>query len=106
MKLKDLVNLILENDNKGLVDVDSWRWQDVDHLITMGFDFADDYSFQLDKPMIKIYKKIEDAENENSKPEEYFYVIENGKSIKRFKSFNDVVDYFDTYEQPNIDKNK
>ena len=106
IKLTELLHSIKQEKEDGLVDVDSWRWPDVDHLINMGFDFGDDYHLNTTKdPKITVYKKKEDTEDENGKKEEYFYVEEDDKKTKRFKSFSDVIDFFDHYEQPELDKN-
>ena len=85
MKLTELLNTIDAEATKGLVNIDDWRWPDVDHLITMGFKFKDDHHLETEKPP--------------------FYIEEPKKKLKRFKTFNDVIDFFDTYQQPEIDKN-
>ena len=102
--LSELLHAIDEENKEGLVNIDDWRWPDVDHLVSMGFDFADDHRLHtLKDPKITIYKKKEkDSKGEES---EYFYVEEAKRAVKRFKNFNEVVDYFDTYSQPELDKN-
>lgn len=118
ISLIELLHSVEEENKSGLINIDSWRWPDVDHLVTMGFDFSDDYHMTTSKePKITIYKKKEKEEtgkenthlkgkNKSDKDNVYFYVEEENKLKKRFKDFNDVIDYFDTYEQPEIDKNK
>ena len=104
ISLKELLHVIDKETNDGLVDINSWRWPDVDHLVSMGFDFADDFRLHTTKePKITIYKKKEkDSTGEKS---EYFYVEEPKRATKRFKTFDDVVSYFDEYEQPELEKN-
>lgn len=105
MKLTELLNTIDAENKEGLVKIDDWRWPDVDHLVTMGFKFQDDHHMQTEKPpKMTIYKK-KSLDEATGKKTAYFYVEEPKKKLKRFKSFNDVIDFFDTYEQPDIDKN-
>ncbi len=47
-------------------------------------------------------KEIDEA---SKKQTSYFYVEEPQRGTKRFKDFNDVIEYFDAYSQPEIDKN-
>ena len=106
IKLTELLNTVDSEKSKGLINVDDWRWPDVDHLVTMGFEFGDDHHLVTGKePHITIYKK-KDTDESTGKTEEYFYVEEENRKPKRFKNFNEVIDYFDTYSQPEIDKNK
>jgi hypothetical protein len=107
MKLIELLHSIDKENKAGLVNVDDWRWPDVEHLISMGFDFVDDYRFRTNRePEIIVYRKKEEEENEDGEKTDFFYVEEKGKKTRRFKTFNDVIDYFDTYSQPELDKNK
>jgi hypothetical protein len=106
MKLTELLNTIDEEAKQGLINIDDWRWPDVDHLCTMGFKFQDDHHLQTEKPpKIIIYKKKE-KDPETGKQTSFFYIEEPKKKLKRFKNFNDVIDFFDTYPQPDLDKNK
>lgn len=102
--LKELIHTIDEESKAGLINVDDWRWPDVDHLVTMGFEFGDDYHMITKKdPKIVIYKKKE--KDDAGKTQSYFFIEEPKRGLKRFKNFNDVIDYFDTYSQPELDKN-
>lgn len=104
-KLKDLLESIDAESKDGLVNIDDWRWPDVDHLKHMGFDFKDDYRMETQKsPKITIYKKKE-KDTESGKIIPFFYIEEPNTHLKRFKTFNDVIDFFDTYSQPELDKN-
>ena len=103
--LKELLHSIKDEEKNGLISIDDWKWPDVDHLITMGFEFNDDYNMSTNRePKIKIYKKKEKDGSE--KGEEFFFIEEPDRETKRFKTFNDVIDYFDSYAQPVLDKNK
>ena len=105
IKLTELMHSIGEETKSGLVSVDSWRWPDVDHLITMGFEFGDDYHMHTTKdPKITIYKKKDKDEKGNDTS--YFFIEEKNRKTKRFKTFNDVIEFFDKYPQPELDKNK
>lgn len=94
---------IKTENEEGLVKIDSWRWPEVDHLMTMGFEMGDDYMYTTKKPKITVYQKKE--KDEKDKPHNFFFVEEKKRGKKRFKTFNDVIDYFDTYVQPELDKN-
>jgi hypothetical protein len=102
---------MLDKESKdGLINLDDWRWPDVNHLADMGFEFGDDFHMSTpsrgdpDNPHITIYKKKE--KDADGKVKFFFYVEEPERAKKRFKEFNEVIDYFDTYPQPAIDKNK
>jgi hypothetical protein len=104
IKLTELLHSVEEENKEGLVKIDDWRWPDVDHLVTMGFEFMDDYRLATDKePHIVVYKKKD--KDDKGEPTEFFFIEEPKRELKRFKNFNDVIDYFDKYEQPEIDKN-
>lgn len=104
MKLTELIHSINKENKEGLINIDDWRWPDVDHLVTMGFEFADDYHLITGKdPKIIIYKKKD--KGTDGKEQEFFFVEEPKQKAKRFLKFNDVIDFFDTYPQPEIDKN-
>jgi len=106
IKLLELLHSVKQEEKEGLIAVDNWRWPDVDHLINMGFEFGDDFHLNTAKdPKITIYRKKELENGSTGKKQEYFYVEEDGRKKKRFKSFNDVIDFFDHYEQPELDKN-
>lgn len=103
--LKELLHTIGEEKKSGLIPIDSWRWPDVDHLGNMGFDFDNDYYMRTNKPPeMKVSKKSEPDPTTNKKSDFYF-LEETGKPLKKFHDFNDLIEYFDTYEQPEIDKN-
>jgi len=106
ISLLELLHSVRLEEKSGMINVDSWRWPDVDHLINMGFEFGDDFHLNTPKdPKITVYKK-KDLDQSSGKKQDYFYVEEKGRETKRFKSFNDVIDYFDTYSQPDLDKNR
>ena len=105
ISLKEILHTIGEEKKSGLIDINSWRWPDVDHLANMGFGFDGDYYMRTDKdPEMRVYKKKE-KDPTTGKKVEFFYLEEEGKPEKRFKNFGDLIDFFDTYEQPEIDKN-
>jgi len=104
INLTELIHAISKENKAGLVNIDDWRWPDVDHLVAMGFEFTDDYHMSTPKePRINIYKKKD--KDESGHVQEFFFIEEPDREKKRFKSFNDVIDYFDHYSQPEIDKN-
>lgn len=102
IKLTELLHFVNEENKDGLINVDDWRWPDVEHLVAMGFEFADDHHMVTSKPKIIIYKKKD--KDEHGKPQNFFFIEEPDKETKRFKTFNDVIDFFDSYPQPMLDK--
>ena len=56
--LSELLHDIAAEKKDGLVNIDSWRWPDVEHLVNMGFEFGDDFHLNTAKsPKITVYKK-------------------------------------------------
>lgn len=105
ISLTELLHSIDEETKSDLVKIDDWRWPDVDHLVTMGFEFSDDYHLHTTKdPKITIYKK-KNKDGSKGKVKAHFYIEEKNRELKRFETFNDVIEYFDTYAQPELDKN-
>lgn len=101
----ELLHSIDEEAKDGLVKVDEWRWPDVDHLSTMGFKCVDDHHMQTEKPpKMTIYKKKE-KDDKSGNLVSYFYIEQPKRATKRFKMFNDVIDFFDNYRQPELEKN-
>lgn len=99
MKLSEIIHRIYDEKEKQFVNIDDWKWADVDHLKTMGFDFDGEYSMSLKSPPIQIYKK-------KHPQNEIFYIEEKGTPTKTYLTFDDVIKYFDTYPQPEIDKER
>lgn len=105
IKLVEILNRIDSENNEGLININDWRFPDVDHMVNMGFEFADDFRLKTPKePKITIYKK-KDTDEATGKQSDFFFVEEEDRKHKRFKTFNDVMDYFDRFEQPELNKN-
>ena len=104
--LQELLKL-MENEKKdGLVHIEDWRLPEVDYLFNMGFEFEDDYRMSTPKePHIVVYKK-EETDNSTGKKSEAYFIEEPNKSIKKIKDFKDVINFFDTYSQPILDKRR
>lgn len=105
MKLIELLHSIDEENKEGFIPIDSWRWPDVDHLVTMGFKFKDDNHMETEKPPKMIIYKKKGLDEENGKKTSYWCIEEPKRASKRFNTFNDVIDFFDGYRQPELDKN-
>jgi hypothetical protein len=104
IKLTELLHAIDDEEKSGLVKIDDWRWPDAEHLINMEFEFADDYRLHTTKdPKITIYKKKSVDKGSKDKTA-YFFIEEEKRGTKRFKNFNDVIEYFDKYSQPELDE--
>lgn len=99
MKLVEILHIVSDEKKKGLINIDDWKWADVDHLKTMGFDFDGDYTMSLENPNIKVYKQ-------KTPQGECFVVEEDKKPSQFFKEFEQVIEYFDHYSQPEIDKER
>ncbi len=99
MKLTEILNVISDEKQKGLVNIDDWKWADADHLKTMGFEFDGEYVMSLKTPPISVYKK--------KLPQgECFVIDEKGRKTQQYADFESVIKYFDTYSQPEIDKER
>jgi len=105
IKLTELLHSIDDEANEGLVNIDDWRYPDVDHLVTMGFKFMDDHHMQTEKPPKMVIYKKKSLDEATGKQSSSFYVEEPKRATKRFKTFNDVIDFFDSYSQPELSKN-
>jgi hypothetical protein len=105
MKLTELLHAIDEEAKEGLVSIEDWRWPDVDHLHTMGFVFMDDHHMQTEKPPKMVIYKKKSLDEASGKQTSHFYIEEPKRAAKRFKTFNDVIDFFDNYRQPELEKN-
>jgi hypothetical protein len=99
MTLIEILHTIQDDKEKGLVNIDDWKWADADHLKTMGFDFDGDYVMSMKDPSIKVYKK-------KSPQGEIFMVEAEKQQPKAFQQFDQVVEFFDHYSQPEIDKER
>lgn len=97
MKLSEILNLVNDDKKKGLICIDDWKFNDAAHLQDMGFEFDGDFVMSLKDPPMKVYKK-------NQPNGEWFYLEEEDKGIQIFQEFEQVIKYFDTYSQPDIDK--
>jgi hypothetical protein len=100
MKLSEVLHMVRDDKQRGLVNLDDWKWADLDHLKSMGFEFDGDYTVSLQDPKIKIYK------NKSPDGREVFVVDDKDKGKKTFNEFNDIIEFFDTYSQPDIDKER
>ena len=96
MQLKEIMHMISGEREKGMINIDDWKWNDVDHLSAMGFEFDGDYIMSLDSPKILIFKK--------EHPSGEYFVIKDERGTKAFRKFDQVIEYFDHYSQPEIDK--
>lgn len=99
MKLTEILHTVKDEEEKGLVNVDDWKWADADHLKTMGFDFDGDYAMSMKQPQITVSKQ--------KLPQGECYVVKaEDKKPVIFKNFEEVVKFFDKYPQPEIDKQR
>jgi len=104
--LRELLSDMHHEKKNGMLHVEEWKLPEVEYLHNVGFDFLDDYKMGIDKsPYLTIYKNENETE-EKGKPKVFFTVEEKGKSNKTFKEFGDVISYFDTFPQHEIDKRK
>ena len=90
--LTEILHNIEKEKNDGYINLDDWRWPDVDYLVSMGFSFKDDYKMVSDlstdeegKNKITIYKKKD--KDGDGKTYIFFFIDEPKRGIKRFKTF-------------------
>ena len=103
--LKELLDSIDKDNKSGMICIDNWKLSEVEYLHNVGFIFEDDYKMSTPKPpIISIYKKKDSADDKKSKGT--FYLEEPDKSIKTFNEFKDMVSFFDSYSQSEIDDRK
>ena len=103
--LKELIHSTAKENKSGMIHIDDWRLPEVDYLHNMGFIFEDDFKMSTPKPpIITIYKKKDNPDDKKSL--EKFYLEEPNKSVKTFNEFRDIISFFDSYEQEEIDKRK
>jgi len=90
IKLTELVHIIQNGIENGLVPTDKWKITDADYLTDMGFKQDGMYTFYLKRPELKvIYKKGEGFKLEDKKK----------KATNVFPTFKDLVQYFENYQQ-------
>lgn len=107
ISLLKILKEVLENKDNEFVPLDEWKWNEVDYLANMEFQMDGEYNMiTTSPPYFKVYLKKE--KNEEGKEVRFYYLEEKKKetSTKRFRKFNDLIDYFDTYSQPEIDQLK
>lgn len=99
LKLTEILHIMSDDREKGLINIDDWKMTEADHLKTMGFEFDGDYHMSLKNPQLRVYKK--------KFPQGECFVVEgDDKPAKAFPEFDQLVKYFDSYSQPEIDKEK
>ncbi len=102
IKLTELLHSINTENKDGLVPIDDWKLPHIEHLIDMGFEIMDDHHINTPKdPKISVYKK-KGLDEANGKKTEYFFVEEPKRGIRKFGTFDEVIIYFDHYEQPEL----
>ena len=99
MKLTEILHTVSNEKEQGLINVDDWKMMDADHLKSMGFEFDGDYQMSLKSPEIKVYKK-------KFPQGEFFVVKAEDQQPQVFKEFEEVINFFDHYSQPEIDKER
>ena len=99
MTLMELLHVLSSEKEKGLINIDDWKMTEADHLKTMGFEFDGDYTMSLKDPHLRVYKK--------KMPQgDYWFVEEQDKQARAFPKFQDVINFFDHFSQPEIDKER
>lgn len=97
IKLSEVISHTLAQDEKAkksnLIKLDNykeWRWSDLDHLLSMGFNQDGEYHMALMSPKLFVYKV---------KNEGYHLVDKDKNEHKVFPKFSQLIDHFDKYEQ-------
>lgn len=98
MKLLEILHTLRDERKTNFVNIDDWKFADADHLKSMGFDFDGDYKMTISDPDISVSKiKLSNGE---------CWVIEAGGKKQYFRKFEEIVNFFDHYSQPEIDKQR
>ena len=98
MTLTELLHIVGDEKKKGLINIDDWKFNDAAHLKDMMFEFDGDYVMTLDEPHMRVYKK--------KTPQGECFFLEDKDGVRIFREFEQVVQFFDHYPQPEIDKQK
>ena len=104
----ELLHTSNQADEENFVPIDEWDWNEVDHLATMGFSFDGEYHMRLKSPKMAIYKKNEgrkkDPLSATNKEEETPFYLEDPTGKHKFRNFHQLMSFFDTYEQKDLNK--
>lgn len=90
IKLMEILHTIEERGKEGLVPLEEWKFQHVEHLNDIGFDNDGMYHMSMRTPNLMVcYKKGAG------------FMLEDKKKKKQmsFPSFNHMCQYFENYEQ-------
>ncbi len=104
MKLTEILHTIEDEKKSNLINIDEWKFSDAEHLKDMGFELEGDYYMRMENPPITIYKqKLEKTQEAIGIPQQSVYVIDEPKRGKKaFNKFDGVIEYFDSYKQPEL----
>jgi len=107
--IKELLNSI-ENDKKnGLVNIDDWKLSELQYLTDMKFNINGDYTLEMKNPNFTVCKKKDGAGGIYFQLEEELldenHETTDKKQIKMFRTLDEMQNFFDTYRQPEIEKN-
>ena len=99
MKLTEILHTIDNERKSNLINIDDWKWNDVDHLLTMEFECDGNYHLRLKSPSMSICKQ--------KTPEGKVYILEDEKKGKfTFKNFDGILNFFSHYDQPELNPDK
>jgi hypothetical protein len=90
IKLTEILHTIRDEAKAGLTDIDNWSIVDADFMLDMGFKPNGHTHYSLTNPKITVCHKQGEG----------FILDDKTKGEKKtFPKFNDLAEYFTTYEQ-------
>lgn len=89
ISLKEILNTVDSEKKQNLIPYDDWKIMETDHLYDMGFRPNGSYCMGLEHPPMLVFRKPDGFHLKDGKKKKHFL----------FKSFEELVNFFDTYKQ-------
>jgi hypothetical protein len=89
ISLKEILHTAKDENKSGLVPYEEWTIAETDHLSDMGFKPNGTYCMGLENPPMVVFRKKEGFQLKDGKKKQNF----------KFQSFDQLVEYFDNYQQ-------
>lgn len=89
ISLKEILHTAESEQKTEMIPYEEWTIVETDHLADMGFKPNGTYCMGLENPPLLVYRKKDG------------FHLKDGKNKKQsaFKSFDEMVQYFDNYQQ-------
>lgn len=89
ISLKEILHTAEEEKKQDMIPYEEWTLVETDHLSDMGFKPNGTYCMGLENPPMLVYRKKDGFHLKDGKK----------KHSLQFKSFDNLVEYFDNYQQ-------